>query len=146
MCFADVKEMKNCLLICGLCLAVTACQPTIDSRGNVTVEESFKSFVIGKTTMDDVLTKCGTPSLHRDNYSWIYVGLKVEEDRMKNIKPFYTFIVKMTFNQNKILESIEKIDQNNLKEINMDEEIVRLISEKQAKLRVKTALSRNSNI
>lgn len=119
---------------------VTACQPVIDSRGNVIVEESFNSFKVGKTTMNDVLEKCGTPSLHRSNYSWIYVGLKVKEDRLKNIEPFYEFIVKMDFDQNKILESIEKVDPKSRKNVLMDEEVTRLISEKQAVHRVKMAL------
>ncbi|MDR2781878.1 MAG: hypothetical protein LBB21_05520 [Holosporaceae bacterium] len=132
--------MKNCLLICGVCYVVTACQPVIDSRGNVIVEESFNSFKVGKTTMNDVLEKCGTPSLHRSNYSWIYVGLKVKEDRLKNIEPFYEFIVKMDFDQNKILESIEKVDPKSRKNVLMDEEVTRLISEKQAVHRVKMAL------
>jgi outer membrane protein assembly factor BamE (lipoprotein component of BamABCDE complex) len=121
-----------------------ACQPTIDSRGNVTVEENFNSFVVGKTTMNDVLEKCGTPSLHRSNYSWIYVGLKTEEDRQKNVKPFYEFIVKMTFNHDKILESIEKVDPKNRREIIMDKEVTRLIGEKRAMKKVEAALEKRS--
>jgi outer membrane protein assembly factor BamE (lipoprotein component of BamABCDE complex) len=135
--------MNNYLLICGLCL-LAACQPVIDSRGNVTVEESFNDFKVGKTTMSDVLKKCGTPSLHRDNHSWIYVGLKVEEDRLKRIKPFYKFIVKMTFDQSKILRSIEKINSTNLEEVLINEEITKLISEQQARRKVNDALSKKS--
>jgi outer membrane protein assembly factor BamE (lipoprotein component of BamABCDE complex) len=121
-----------------------ACQPAIDSRGNVTVEESFNSFVVGKTTMSDVLEKCGTPSLHCDNYSWIYVGLKTEEDRFKNVKSFYDFIVKITFNPDRTLKLIERIDPTNRREITMDKEVTRLIEEKQAVHQIKAALAKKS--
>ncbi|MDR0632096.1 MAG: hypothetical protein LBF54_02580 [Holosporaceae bacterium] len=133
--------MRNGLLICGLCFLV-ACQSRLNSRGNVIVEESFNSFVVGKTTINDVLEKCGTPSLHRDNYSWIYVGSKVEEDVFNEVKPTYKFIVKMTFDHNNVLKSINKIDCRDHTDLSIDEEITSLITDHEANLKVNGALSR----
>jgi outer membrane protein assembly factor BamE (lipoprotein component of BamABCDE complex) len=124
--------MKSKFLVLGLCF-LAACQPRVNSRGNITVEENLGQFIEGKTTMDDVLQKCGTPSLHQDNYSWIYIGSKVEEDNFKKIKLTYQFIVKMTFDQNKILKRIERITSNEKDDDSfMNMEFTRLMNDKQA--------------
>jgi outer membrane protein assembly factor BamE (lipoprotein component of BamABCDE complex) len=133
--------MRNGLLIYGLCF-LAACQPRVNSRGNVIVEENFNSFVVGKTTTDDVLEKCGTPSLHKDNYSWIYVGSKVEEDAFNEVKSTHEFIVKMTFDHNKILRSIDKIDSGKRADLSIDEEITSLITDRQANLKVNDVLNK----
>jgi outer membrane protein assembly factor BamE (lipoprotein component of BamABCDE complex) len=134
--------MKKNLLIIVLCF-VAACQPRVNSRGNVTVEDSFSSFVVGKTTMENVLEKCGTPSLLRSNYSWIYIGAKVEETAFEDVKLTQRFIVRMTFDQNKILKSIEKIDPKNDSQVFMDEEITNLMNDQQAQSLVKKAIGKN---
>jgi outer membrane protein assembly factor BamE (lipoprotein component of BamABCDE complex) len=120
--------MKNCALILLVCL-LASCQPQVNFRGNLIVEESFDTFVIGKTTASDVLRKCGTPSIHKDNFTWIYVGYMEEEDTLKNIKRVYEFIVKMTFDQNGLLKSVEKVDPKNNADILMDEEFTNLIDD-----------------
>ncbi|MDR0678215.1 MAG: hypothetical protein LBF44_01610 [Holosporaceae bacterium] len=124
--------MRNYLFVLALSL-FAACQPRVNSRGNVTLEENFGSFIPGKTTVNDVLEKCGTPSLHIGNYSWIYIGSRVEESVLKEVNETYRFIMKMTFDQNKILKSIEKIDAPKNNPAIMDEEITNLINENQAK-------------
>ncbi|MDR0581162.1 MAG: hypothetical protein LBG04_03565 [Holosporaceae bacterium] len=115
-------------LILSICL-LASCQPQVNFRGNLIVEESFDTFIIGKTTASDVLTKCGTPSLRKNNFSWIYVGYREEEDTLKNIKRVHEFIVKMTFDQSEVLRLVEKIDPKNNANILMDEEFTNLIDE-----------------
>jgi outer membrane protein assembly factor BamE (lipoprotein component of BamABCDE complex) len=121
-----------------------SCQPQVNFRGNLIVEESFNTFIIGKTTTSDVLKKCGTPSLRKDNFSWIYIGYREEEDTLKNIKRVYEFIVKMIFDQSGILKSIEKVDPKNNADILMDEEFTSLIGDNQAKLTIDKDIDRNS--
>jgi outer membrane protein assembly factor BamE (lipoprotein component of BamABCDE complex) len=134
--------MKNYALVLLLCF-ITACHPRINSRGNGHVEENFNSFIVGKTTMDDVLEKCGPPSLHRDNHCWIYVGFKIEEDTFKNVKLIHESTVRMIFDSNNVLKSIEKIDPTSKTAVLMDEEITKLMSDAQAKKKVKEALHQN---
>ncbi|MDR2158247.1 MAG: hypothetical protein LBO02_02945 [Holosporaceae bacterium] len=122
--------MKKFFLIIGLCF-LAACQPRINSRGNVVVKENLKNFAVGKTTMQDVLARCGAPSLLRGDYLWIYIGAKSEEITFGDIKLTDKFIVRMKFDANKILQSIEKVESQ-LKEddnIDMNEEITGLIEE-----------------
>jgi outer membrane protein assembly factor BamE (lipoprotein component of BamABCDE complex) len=116
------------MLILLICL-LTSCQPQVNFRGNLIVEESFDTFIIGKTTASDVLAKCGTPSLRKDNFSWIYVGYREEEDTLKNIKRVHEFIVKMMFDQSGVLRFVEKIDPKNNADILMDEEFTNLMDE-----------------
>jgi outer membrane protein assembly factor BamE (lipoprotein component of BamABCDE complex) len=138
-----MKNYRFILSSVAALLCLVACQPRTSSRGNVIVEESFSSFVVGKTTANEILEKCGTPSLHKNNYSWIYIGSKVEEDIFNHVKPTYKFIVKMTFDDNGILKNIEKIDDS--KDTKMDEEVTRLMTENQAALKVSTTLNERKN-
>jgi len=120
-----------------LCFLV-ACQPVVNSRGNVTLDEKFSKFVKGETTMDDVLRQCGTPSLHRDNYTWIYVGAKSAEESFKSIKLTNRFIVKMIFDENKVLSSIERIQlQEDDGGAPMDEDTTQLVAEKRISEKLK---------
>jgi outer membrane protein assembly factor BamE (lipoprotein component of BamABCDE complex) len=134
--------MKNALFILVLSLLV-ACQPGVNSRGNVTLEENFSSFIPGKTTTDEVLEKCGTPSLHMGNYSWIYIGLKTETSMLSEEKEIHRFIVKMTFDPNKILKSIQKIDAPGGEQPLMDEQVTDLINGNQAKSLTDKILANN---
>jgi outer membrane protein assembly factor BamE (lipoprotein component of BamABCDE complex) len=109
------------------------------------VEENANGFVVGRTTMDEVLEKCGTPSLHKDNYTWIYIGQKVEENNFKDIKQIYRFVVRMTFDEAKVLKSIEKIDPSKNDDLAMNEEYVNLIPDHQAAQRIKKVLSENNS-
>ena len=132
--------MKNYYTFALVLYFLTACHPRINSRGNVTVEENFSAFIVGRTTMNEILKKCGTPSLHRDNYSWIYVGYKIEEDTFKNIKLIHEFTVRMMFDQNGILRLIEKIDPKNKVNVLMNEEITNLIGDAKARRMVNEEL------
>jgi outer membrane protein assembly factor BamE (lipoprotein component of BamABCDE complex) len=137
-----IQNMKNHSFVLALCL-LAACQPRVNSRGNLTPEENFSSFIVGKTTMNDVLEKCGTPSLHTDNYSWIYIGLRAEEDVLNSVKETHKFIMKIIFDQNKVLKSIEKIDSSADNHIPMDEGVTNLINENQAKAQADKVTAEN---
>ncbi len=97
--------LKKYLVVSVLVLA--SCQPFINSRGNVVAEQKVDSFIIGKTTMSDVLRECGTPSLHKNDFTWIYIGGVSEEISFKSVNMKNKVIIKLIFDQNKILR--EKI-------------------------------------
>lgn len=93
-------------------------------------------FIVGKTTMADVLRKCGTPSLHKDDFTWIYVGCRSEEVAFGSVDLKNRFIVRMRFGPNKILQSLEKINPRESDEIITDEGITNLISDKEVRAKV----------
>jgi outer membrane protein assembly factor BamE (lipoprotein component of BamABCDE complex) len=130
--------MKKVVFSLVVVLAVlVGCQPAINSRGNVIVEENMTEFVVGKTTMADVLKKCGTPSLHKDDFTWIYIGCQSEEVAFGSVDLNNRFIVRMRFDPSKVLRSVEKINPGESDEIATDEEITNLISDKEVDAKVK---------
>jgi outer membrane protein assembly factor BamE (lipoprotein component of BamABCDE complex) len=129
--------MKKAVFSSVIALMILAgCQPVINSRGNIIVEENMAGFIVGKTTMADVLKKCGTPSLHKDDFTWIYIGSQSEEVAFGSVDLKNRFIVRMQFNVDKILQSLEKINPGESDEITTDEEITNLISDKDVNAKV----------
>lgn len=118
--------MRNCILF-GL-LLIAACEPIKNARGNMVIGEEVGSFVIGKTTMEDVLEKCGTPSLHRDDLSWIYFGANSEVTSFKGCELKDPKVIKLTFGEDKILKNIQKITPKDV-ELLTDDEYTILVTE-----------------
>ena len=118
----------NYLLISSILLA--SCEPFVNSRGNVIAEGQLDSFVIGQTTMEDVLKSCGTPSLHKDNFTWIYIGGRSEETSFKGIEMKNRIVIRLTFDTNKVLKNKEIVRPSN-SGFSFDEETTDLISNKE---------------
>ncbi|MDR2766150.1 MAG: hypothetical protein LBB63_01655 [Holosporaceae bacterium] len=119
---------------------LVSCQPMVNPRGNMDLEENIAGFAVGKTTADEVLEKCGTPSLHRDNFNWIYISSEASRIAFKPIELRKRVIVRMRFNKNRILESLERLKPSRDKEIATDEETTALMSERQAIVEVNRRL------
>ena len=111
---------------------LAACQPFVDSRGNVVISEHVDSFAIGQTTMDEVIQKCGTPSLHKDNFNWIYIGAKSEETSFKGVELKNQTVVQLTFDSNRILKDIKKWHPKDKGSFLEDNEATDLITEAEA--------------
>lgn len=118
-------SIKNLVFLAGTLMALSACQPRIDSRGNIILMDEMKNFVVGKTTMSDVIQKCGTPSLHIDNFTWIYFSATAKEAAFSKVSLQNRLIVKMIFDDKRVLKSIQKIKQPR-KAILMDKAITNL--------------------
>jgi len=122
-------RFRNYLLVSSLLLA--SCEPFVNSRGNVVAEKQFKSLVEGKTTMEDVLVSCGTPSLHRDNFTWIYLGGRSEETSFKGVEMKNRTMIRLKFDTNRILKNKEIVHPSD-DEYNFNEETTYLISNAEA--------------
>lgn len=124
--------MRAVLLI-GFLFLLCACQPKVNLRGNVTLAEKLKTFVVGKTKADDVMEACGSPSLRKDELTWIYIGARSEEISFKGVKLKDKIAVRMTFDHNGTLVLIENITQNNTDgKMVFDDEKTDLITDSQA--------------
>ena len=77
--------------------------------------------------MEDVLKSCGTPSLHRDNFTWIYIGGRSEETSFEGVEMKNRIVIKLTFDTNKVLKNKEVIRPSSNK-FSFDEETTDLIS------------------
>ena len=118
-------------------VSLVACQPFVDSRGNVVISEYVDSFVIGQTTTDEVIQKCGTPSLHKDNLTWIYISAKSEETSFKGIELKDQTVIRLTFDSNKILRDIKKWHPKDKDSFLDDSEATDLMTEAEANALVK---------
>lgn len=117
-------------LVSSLCLA--ACEPFINSRGNVIAVKQVDSFTVGKTTMEDVIESCGTPSLHKNNFTWIYIGGRSEEVSFRDVEIKNRSIIKLVFDKNKVLKS-KKVMHPTSSDYNFDDESTNLVSIKEVK-------------
>ena len=122
-------RFRNYFLVSSLLLA--SCEPFINSRGNVVAEKQFESFVEGRTTMEDVIESCGTPSLHKDNFTWIYLGGRSEETSFKGVEVKNRTIIKLTFDTDKILKRKEIVRPSGSTYV-FDKEMTNLISNAEA--------------
>ena len=113
-------------------LCLVACEPFVNSRGNVIAIKQIDSFTIGKTTMEDVLKTCGTPSLHKDNFTWIYIGGRSEEVSFKDVEMKNRSIIKLFFDKNKVLKNTVVTHPAN-STYNFDDENTNLISSREVK-------------
>lgn len=119
----NVKAVMFCsaLLLIG-------CQPRVDSRGNIMLADELKNLVVGKTTMSDVIQRCGTPSLHVDNFTWIYISATAKETSFSEVSLKNRLVVKMTFSEDRVLRSVKKIKQPRKDIVPMDKKITHLRS------------------
>lgn len=101
----------NKILFLSSVLLLAGCQPRVDSRGNIMLADELANFVVGKTTMSDVIQKCGTPSLHVDDFTWIYFSATAKETSFSAVSLQNRLVVKMIFDNNRVLRSIQKVKQ-----------------------------------
>lgn len=102
--------MNKILFLSGA-LLLAGCQPRANPRGNIMIADELDSFVVGKTTMSDVIQKCGTPSLHADDFTWIYFSAIAKETAFSDVSLQNRLVIKMIFDSNCVLRSIQKIKQ-----------------------------------
>lgn len=137
----EEKMGKAKALVLGIALFVVGCQPRVDCRGSIDLKECVKAFVVGVTTMGDVIQRCGTPSLHVDDFTWIYMEARAEETSFSDVVLKDRMVVKMRFGRNKVLKSIEEVRQPTGDKVPMDKEISDLASVTQVDKKLNHMLS-----
>ena len=72
---------KTHLLLLSTAVALTACEPTIATRGNILEPEALAQVKSGETTREEVATKLGTPTAIStfDEKVWFYVGRQTKQ-------------------------------------------------------------------
>ncbi len=93
----------------------------------------MQNFKVGKTTAQEIVDVCGSPSLQRDDLNWIYIKAESEDIAFRKVEVKNQRVVKLRFNQRGILESMEEIPQANEINISCNEEITPLPSINSAK-------------
>lgn len=96
------------ILLASLVLC-TACEPRVNSRGNLVLAEKLGIFKVGCTTADDVYQACGSPNLQRGDKIWIYIGARSEEISFRKVEVKNKLVVRFIFDDRGILRKIEKV-------------------------------------
>lgn len=89
-----------------------ACQPTVDQRGNAPQADKLSQIQPGKTDKGTVTRLIGSPSsvAEFDPNVWYYVSAKTEDMAFLKTETLDQNVVKITFDKNGIVQSIQKRD------------------------------------
>ncbi len=108
--------MKRIGLLASLLLALTACTPTQATRGNIVEDFRMAEIVPGVSTRTSVLQSMGSPTTVApfDDNVWYYIGQKTEKTGIFDPKVIDKKIVVVAFNQEGVVEAIDKVDAENI--------------------------------
>ncbi|MDR1335156.1 MAG: hypothetical protein LBJ19_02730 [Holosporaceae bacterium] len=107
----------------AMSLIFSGCQPTKDHHGNIVFCNAIGSFEVGKTKASEVVDRCGTPSIYRDPLTWIYIKYRSEEIAFRQEEAIDKYVVRMKFDQNGVLQSLNIIDARKCRNVVEDEDI-----------------------
>ncbi|GHU11438.1 hypothetical protein FACS189449_02900 [Alphaproteobacteria bacterium] len=130
-------------MVVSVMLVLCSCEPKVNQRGNMAIFDKYSSFVVGKTKTEDVLKACGSPSLCVGSSTWIYVCYKSEEISFRDVETKDRMTVRMEFDDTGLLKSIEKVKENRLSNIQLDENVTRLTTDKETAYALKKYQSKN---
>ena len=116
----------NFLKFSLLFATLIGCESTINQRGNNLFFENMQNFEVGKTTAQEIVDLCGSPSLQRDNLNWIYIKAESEDIAFRKVEVKNQKVVKLKFNKQGVLEELEEIPQNNEINLPFDEDVTSL--------------------
>ena len=99
------------LLISGIvALALTACAPSVNTRGNLVEDDRLSQLVVGQTTARDVAGLLGTPTTVAtfDERTWYYIGQRTEQTAFFDPAVVERRILKISFNEAGVVESLDE--------------------------------------
>ncbi len=93
-------------------LALSACTPTIATRGNIVEDFRMAEITPGVSSRTNVLKSLGSPTTKApfDDNVWYYIGQKTEKKGIFDPKVVDEKIVVVAFNEEGIVEVMEEID------------------------------------
>ena len=93
-------------------LIVTACAPTIATRGNLIEDEQITKVKTGFHTRSDVMRYMGSPTTTApfDDHVWYYIGQETSKKGILDPKVTSERIVMVTFDDDGVVQTIEDID------------------------------------
>ncbi len=110
-----MKKMKFLAAFC-LVAALIGCTPMTATRGNMVEDFRMAEVVPGVSTRTTVLKSLGSPTTQApfDENVWYYLGQKTEKRGIFDPKVVDEKIVVVAFNQDGIVETINKVDADQI--------------------------------
>lgn len=111
-----MKKTSLFLTAAASLLVLTQCTPTINTRGNLLLDEQVADVKAGTDSVSDVLRKLGSPTTKApfDDRVWYYLGQETEKSGILDPKINKERIVQVTFDDAGLVTKIEDIDPNRM--------------------------------
>jgi len=110
-------------IICagGLTTGLTACSPTMATRGNYLDEDRMKTLQVGVSTKAEVEKTLGSPTTTDpfDPNAWYYIGEKTSTTAFFNPKIDSRKIVVVYFDDQGVLKNAQQVDEKAGKNVEM---------------------------
>jgi len=102
-------------------LAVSACSPSVATRGNLTDPDRLAEIKAGQTRRDDVAGILGTPTSVGtfDPNVWYYIGQKTEKIAFFQPTVLERRVVIVHFDDAGVVSEIKQLDESNAQDIEM---------------------------
>ncbi len=93
-----------------------ACTPETATRGNFVKNYQLERIKPGKDTRQSVLRTLGSPTTTDpfDNRVWYYLGQKTEKHGMFDPEIIDELAIRLTFNDEGLLDSVEKLENGHM--------------------------------
>lgn len=106
------KETRKLLLAAGAVLALAACSPTVNTRGNLLEADRLAQVQPGTSTQDDVAALLGTPSSVGtfDPNVWYYIGQRTEKTAFFRPDVAERKVVVLRFDETGVLDEMRELD------------------------------------
>jgi len=103
------RSAAICLALAGG-IAVGACSPTVDLRGNLPTERKLAEIKPGAIGRDEVSARLGTPSTVAtfDTETWYYVSQKTETFAFFEPEIIDQQVIAIRFDSNGLVESVDR--------------------------------------
>lgn len=104
-------------------VALTACTPTVATRGNLTDPDLVAQVKTGTSTRDEVANLLGTPTAVGtfDQKVWYYIGQKTEKTAFFKPDVLERRVVVVHFNDAGVVSDLKTLDHNQGQDIEMVE-------------------------
>ncbi|GEO41264.1 hypothetical protein SAE02_54120 [Skermanella aerolata] len=104
-------------------LALAACSPSVDTRGNLADKDRLQQIQPGVSTRDDVAAVLGTPSTMGtfDPNTWYYIGARTEKTAFFRPDTVERKIVVVKFDEAGTVADVHQLDQNAGQEVELVE-------------------------
>lgn len=112
-----IKQHSKYLLLVAV-LLLAACDPKVDTRGYVSNVAWKDHVTIGKTTKDEIFSTFGSPSSQSSfgDETWYYISERKEAVAFFKPEVVSQDVVRMTFDANGVIKSMDMFDKNSSKE------------------------------
>ena len=114
-----IKKSLAAALLATTIISISACTPTVNTRGNLVDSQRLATITPGVSRKADVEAVLGTPTTKDpfDNNIWYYMGEKTSNTAFFEHEVTQRRVLSVTFDENETVKDIQDIDKSASKDI-----------------------------